>query len=490
MSNESWLSWFLRGILFIAFLVLFAKLFTLQVIKGSYYRSLAEENRIKHEVIPATRGKILARGGQELFGPNFAHVTGYMAKVNDNEVNKVDPNCPEKGVRKSDQLVGRTGLQERYDCVLRGVDGEELIEVNIKGEKLKTLAIKDPIPGKNLYTTIDFDLQNTVADQLKSKGAVIATDVNGQILSFYSFPSFDPNNLKVSLDDPDLPFFNRVIGGLFHPGSVFKPLVILASLGTGAVSENYTYTDTGRIVVNDFSYNNWYFTQYGGVEGTIGLERALARSTDTLFYKIGELTGPDNIAKYANQFGLSEKTGVDIDGEVAGLIPTPKWKLETKKENWFLGNTYHMSIGQGDVATTPIQINNYISAIANDGKICTPHFLVDQKSNCKKLNINKDDINLVKEGMRQVCETGGTGYTFFDFFEKYKTDIACKTGTAQVDGSDNTHAWFTLFSPINIDDGKPQIVLTVLVEEGGEGSKVAGPIARKIMDKWELIQNP
>lgn len=487
VNTQSWLSWFLRGILFLVFILLFAKLFELQIIKGNYYRALAEENRIKHIIIPAPRGKILARGGQELSGPDFAHTTGYLAKVNDKEIGTVDPDCPEKGVRKSQELVGRTGLQERYDCILKGVDGEELVEVNTVGETLRILAKKDPINGSNLKTTIDFDLQKQAALELKDKkGAIIATDIRGQILAFYSAPSFDPLNLSKSLTDKELPFFNRAIGGTFHPGSVFKPLVALAALENGAINKDYNYIDTGQIVVNDFSYTNWYFTQYGRTEGSIDLTRALARSTDTFFYKIGELTGPDKIADMGNKFEVSKKTGIDIDGEVEGLIPTPDWKKKVKKENWFLGNTYHMSIGQGDVALTPIEVNQFIAAIAANGQVCPPHFLLDSSTKCKKIDLKKENFDLVKEGMKKACQDGGTAYTFFDFSKKYNTDIACKTGTAEVGTADTTHAWFTLFSPIE----NPQIVLTVLVENGGEGSKVAGPIARSIMNRWQLIQNP
>lgn len=487
MNNQSWLSWFYRGLATLLFLILFGRLFELQIIKGSYYRNLSEENRIKHESIQSSRGKILARGGEELSGEMSAHITGYLSKVDEKEVGKIDPNCPEKGIRKSQTLVGRTGLLESYDCQLRGVDGENLVEVNIFGEKLRTLATKNPISGQDIVTTIDFKLQEAVYNEMKDKkGAVIATDTDGQILAFFSAPSFNPDDIGKSVNDSRLPLFNRVIGGLFHPGSVFKPLIIMTALETGAISSDYKYLDTGKIDVNNFSYKNWYFTQYGRTEGLIDLTKALARSTDTLFYKVGELTGPDKIAEFAQKFGLDQKTGIDIKGEVGGLIPTPKWKKETKNENWFLGNTYHMSIGQGDVSVTPIEINKYISAIATNGRLCDPHFLIESKSKCKEIGLSEKNYKLVTQGMKMACKDGGTGYTFFDFYKKYGADIACKTGTAEVGENDKTHAWFTLFYPIE----KPEIVLTVLIEEGGEGSKVAGPIARKIMDKWMLIQNP
>jgi penicillin-binding protein 2 len=193
------------------------------------------------------------------------------------------------------------------------------------------------------------------------------------------------------------------------------------------------------------------------------------------------MVGPNAIAKWAKTLGLDRVTGIDLPGEVAGLIPTPEWKKEVKKESWFLGNTYHMSIGQGDVTLTPIEVNTYISAIAGDGNLCKPHFNLEISGNCKKVDISKSNIDLIKEGMKEACRTGGTAYTFFDFSSKNGgQEVACKTGTAEV-GTDGTpHAWFTVFAPAE----NPQIVATVLIEKGGEGSSVAGPIARKIIDYW------
>lgn len=341
----------------------------------------------------------------------------------------------------------------------------------------------------HLKTTIDFNLQSEVADQMKDKkGAAVVTDTKGNILAFYSEPSYDPNLLidrsdsaKIAelLNNPNLPFFNRVIGGTFHPGSVFKPVVALSALEEGAIDGSFTYTDTGVIKVNEFSYSNWYFTEYGRTEGNINLTKAIARSTDTFFYKIGEMVGPDNMAKWATAFGLNKPTGVDLPGEIKGLIPTTSWKKQTIKERWFLGDTYHMAIGQGYVAVTPLELNTYISAIAANGNLCQPRFNQEIPLVCKKLGVTQTNLDLVKEGMKEACTTGGTAYTFFDFSSKYGgTTVACKTGTAEVGTDGDPHAWFTFFAPID----NPEIVTTILIEKGGQGSSVAGPIARKIAD--------
>lgn len=504
-----------------AFLILFAKLTEIQIIKGDYYRNLSEENRIRHIPLPAPRGKITARGGEILAGnveqkrrirfkenggfeitddltgalpdeimSDFkryyaagnmaAHAVGYLTHAADGEVGKVDPECPEKGPLSSGSLVGRTGLEEEYQCSLMGTPGEELIEVNTLGEKIRSLGRRDPVPGQDIKTTISFPLQKEISDYMEAKkGAVIVTSPSGEILAFSSSPSFDPNNISPSLTDQNLPLFNRVISGTFHPGSVFKPLTAIAALEEGVIDKNFRYNDTGAVTVNGFTYATWYFTEFGRTEGEIGLTRAMARSTDTFFYKVGEMVGPAALAKWADTFGLNKRTDIDIPGETAGLIPTPDWKLKVKKEAWFLGNTYNMAIGQGDVAVTPVEINTYISAIANGGVMCAPRFLLSGNSKCKDLNIKKANLDLVKEGMKEVCSDGGTAYTFFDFSAKHSgVSVACKTGTAEVTADGEPHAWFTVFSPSE----KPEIVATVLFEKGGQGSQVAGPVARKIFD--------
>lgn len=533
-SHLSWLSWFLRGLLILLFLILFAKLFEVQVIKGKYYKNLSEENRIKHVEIPAPRGKILARGGEILagnietkkriifneekgfilsddltnasnediiadykryypMGDEFSHALGYLAKAGDDEVGKINPKCPEKKTIRSDSWIGKTGLEEYYECLLSGIPGEEIIEVDSSGNKIRTLGKREPIAGKDLKISIDYGLQSTLAkEMLGKKGAAIVTDTDGKILAFYSYPSFDPNIfitknnsdlISKLLNDSNLPFFNRVIGGTFHPGSVFKPLVSLSALEEGLIDRNFVYNDTGIITVNNYSYTNWYYTENGGTEGSINLVKAIARSTDTFFYTIGQMVGPDAIAKWANYFGLDKVTGIDIGGEIKGLIPTPDWKKQTKNESWFLGNTYHMSIGQGDVAVTPIEINTYIQAIASNGKYCPPHFLFDVPQNfqCKQIKVEQRNIDLVKEGMKAACSTGGTAYTFFDFEKLHNgISVACKTGTAEVSTDGEPHAWFTFFAPAD----KPQIIATILIERGGQGSSVAGPIARKLADYY------
>ncbi|HCR35664.1 hypothetical protein A2130_01080 [Candidatus Woesebacteria bacterium GWC2_33_12] len=475
-KNQSWFSWFLRGVLILGFLVLVGRLVELQIIKGDFYRNLSEGNRIERIKITAPRGKILARGGEVLDGPDFSHIIGYLSETNENEVGKIDPNCIEKGPFKLGQIVGRGGLQERYNCILSGVDGEELVEVNSLGEKIRKIGIKKPIFGQNLKTNIDYNLQKTIAKEMEEKlGSVVATDKKGHVLALFSSPSFDPNDIKKALTDSQLPLFNRSIGGLYHPGSIFKPLIAVAALEDGKIDENFRFNDTGVVTVEsiygNYSYTNWYFTQYGGREGEVDVTRALARSTDTFFYTIGERVGINSLVDWMKKFGLTKLTDIDISGEVLSLVPSPDWKQKTKKEKWFLGNTYHFSIGQGDLAVTPVGIHRADLVVLNGGKLCNLKIIGD--TSCVNLKIKNQNLKLIEEGMKKACTTGGTGYTFFDW--KGST-VLCKTGTAETNEDGKTHAWFVA----SLDD----LVLTVMVEKSGEGSKVAGPIARSIFDDY------
>ena len=459
-----------------------------------------EEGYVKTtDVSGATESELITEWVRDYrLGFRLAHVSGYLGEVKEDEVGKVSAKCPTKGPRKLGSLVGRGGLEEQYNCILVGIDGEELVEVDALGKRVRTLGRKEPIAGDDLTTSIDSGLQLKVVELFEGNtGAVVVSGKDNEILAFYSSPSFDPNSfirgnydeIDEILNDSALPIFNRVSGGTYPPGSTVKPLVAAAALEEKIIDEDYVYEDTGQILIQtdygDFSYKNWYFTSAGGVEGKIGVEKAIARSTDTFFYKLGEMRGIDLLSEWLISFGLNEETGIDLPGEVSGLIPDPEWKLREKGEKWFLGNTYHMSIGQGDVSVTPLALNSAISSLAFGGTYCKPHFVsseFDQNEKCVSLDLKEDNLKQVVDGMIAACSDGGTGYPFFDFKDRHGFDIACKTGTAQITGDKDgdTHAWFTAFAPA--DD--PEIVITVLVERGGEGSYTAAPIAKEIFDHW------
>jgi len=481
----------------IAMGLLVMRLGSLQILQGGKYRVLAEENRVQKITLPAPRGIIFDRSGTKLadnilkndrwervypLGPSAAHVVGYVGETSENEVGLLKSTG---GKYELKDAIGRVGIEQQYESVLRGVNGGRLVEVNSNGSLARELGHKGPISGQDLHLTIDARLQQVAGEALNGKkGAVVASNPKtGEIYVLASGPSYDPLDLGEAVIDNNFPLLNRAIGGVYPPASTFKMITMLAGLTDGKLPKNYTYVDTGIIRVGTFSYTNWFFTQYGGVEGEIGWSRALARSTDTFFYKVGELTGAEDIAKWATNLGLGNKTGIDLPGEVAGLVPTPNWKKKIRHEQWYLGNTYHLAIGQDDILATPLQINNMTSILASGGLKCKPH-LTGKREACDRLEVDADILKIIKDGMLGACSPGGTAFPLFNFVPQ----VACKTGTAEYmrpDGKIGTHAWLTAYAPA--DD--PTISVTALVEAGGEGSRAAAPIVRKILVKYFGVED-
>ena len=513
-------------ILCLSFSLIIARSFELMIIKGGRYYKLARKNRVREISIPAARGKILDRSGKTLaedtvfwkdeegswiskdealnlivkgeiankvllrsypLSEASVHVTGYLGKVNDQEMDSL--RCIEKRMNfSSTDWVGRGGLEEEFDCLLVGREGKKMIELDSQDKLVREIGQIKPKKGDDLQTTIDADLQKEIWDLVSDrKASVVVIEIgSGEVLSLVSSPSFNPNdfgvmanNEKISQwlsDEQGLPFLNRATSGSYHPGSVFKIVTSIAGLEEGKINGSTEVEDIGVLKVGDWEYGNWYWLQYGRKEGMVNLVKALKRSNDIYFYKVGEWVGADNIAKWAKKFGYGEKTGIEIPGETKGLVPSTEWKLEYKGERWFLGNTYHYAIGQGDLLATPIQVTAMTATAANDGIYCQSHLVKGKEPDCRDLEISKINIDLVKIGMVEACSTGGTGYSFFDYLPK----VGCKTGTAEVgDGSGDSHAWFTLFAPAE----NPKIAVTVFIERGGSGADQAGPIAKKIVEK-------
>lgn len=539
--RRGWLVWL--GVM-VGFSVLGMRLASLQLFYGEKYRLLADQNRIQKIKLPAQRGKIIDRNGKELAydiadikdftdlsGNKYtlegwkriypeksttAHVLGYLGEVNETEVGllklsggKYDPK----------DLMGRSGIEAQYEDYLRGVDGGRLVEVDNAGKVARELGRQKPIAGQDLKLTLDVELQKAAEKALGDKlGAVVASNPQtGEILALQSSPSFDPNLLAknyASLSvDSQKPMFNRAIGAIYPPGSTFKMITTTAAIAENKVKPDFVFADEGVIKVNGYSYANWLFTKRGSTEGAIGFARAIQRSTDTFFYKVGELTTPEAIAKWAKIYGLGGKTGIDIPGEVAGLVPDPAWKMKTKGEEWFLGNTFHMAIGQGDVLATPLQINLMTNVIASEGEKCQPHLAKIQNSNsqmtnnnkCPNIQISKQILDIIKKGMVGACSSDGTAFPLFDWNDSSiqskpksmyaeRLDgsplplVACKTGTAEYMGENGkmkTHGWLTAFAPAD----NPQISVTVVMEGGGEGSNVAAPVVRQILAKYFNVED-
>ncbi len=527
ISEKNWKYWLFSIGLVLSFFILLASVLKLSLVQGKYYKELARENKVFESNIPAARGQILDRKGRVVaksiyqyfklegdnkiydeagdfngykfegknlaydlkrsypYGESMAFVTGYVGKVNENDIKSNI--CGDK--LTGDDTVGRGGVEGFGDCQLRGKDGKRLIEVDAKGNYIRELGRQEPTVSADLNLSIDAYWQEKIYQMLDGKKAVviISEPKTGKIINFVSSPSFDPNVFSYNqdgkkigeyLNDKDnFPLLNRVIAAKYHPGSVFKPVMAIAGLESGVINKETLFEDTGILKVGDYSYSNWLWTKSGRTDGMLNIVTAIKRSNDIFFYKLGEALGLERIKTWAQSFGYGKKTGIELTGELDGLVPDEKWKKEAKGENWYLGNTYHLSIGQGDLEVTPLQVNQMTNVIANNGIKCEMSILKDSEVECTDLKIKNNNIAIVLEGMKAACKSGGTAWPLFNF----KTEIACKTGTAEVgDGSNDTHAWLTAFAPA--DD--PQISITVLVERGGEGSDVAAPIVGDILKEW------
>jgi len=422
---------FLRYLLIFVFGFFLVRSADLMLVRGAYLRELADKNRIRRIKIGAARGRILDRNGFELarntvvyldkggkklsrrraleleaagislqkkwireypLAEAAAPITGYLGEVGQEEID--GSSCQvDLG-----ELVGRGGIEQFYNCSLRGSKGEKLVEVNAKGMVVRQLGQKDPVSGDDIYLTIDRHWQEAAWRSLKEglpveaerrRGAVVILDPNSaEILALVSLPSFNPNSftkrrdeekIKQWLNDKGFPFLNRAISGAYHPGSVFKIVTAVAGLEEGKINAGTKIEDTGEIRIGQWRFGNWYWLEYGRKEGLVDIVKAIKRSNDIYFYKTGEWIGVRRLRDWAEKFGFGQSTDIDLPGEISGFLPSPEWKEKTKGEQWFLGNTYHLAIGQGDLTVTPLQVAVETAVIANGGRWCRPHLVKSEK---------------------------------------------------------------------------------------------------------------
>lgn len=433
---------------------------------------------------------------------SLSHLLGYLGKLNQNDLDQLRS----AGYLSSDKL-GKAGLEKIYESYLRGTYGRKKIEVNATGKEQDVLAVEAPIPGKNIILTIDLNAQKKMESLVKATAektgkrkiaAIAMNPQNGEILALVSWPTFDNNDFanginKITyqkyLDDPDLPLFNRTIAGAYPPGSTVKLIVSAAALQEKIIDKNTSVNSVGGIRVGGILFKDW---KPGG-HGNTNVAKAIAWSVNTFFYYVGGGydkfigLGIDRLAKYFNAFGLAQKTNIDLPGENSGFVPTKEWKKKIKGDSWFVGDTYNVSIGQGDMLVTPIQVAEWTAVIANGGVLVTPHLaqkIVDPVT--KKITtltypnknnglVGDNNLQIVRQGMRDCVAYGSC-----KMLGQLTFDAAGKTGTAQWSKNHPTHAWFTSFAPFQ----NPQIVVTVLVEDGGEGATISMPIAKNFLDWW------
>lgn len=552
MPREGAASWWLGAgralifatILFVSFFVLMWRLFDLTIIRGHEFRALADSNRTRELVRHAPRGLLLDRTGkpivsnipqyrligettktiskeegdrlvksglpqgtflevdwrrQYLYPDSLSQVTGYTGELTESELH--DEYYELRDYHAGDK-IGRSGAEAYFEEKLHGRDGRELVEVDAIGNILRVLGRQEEIPGEDITLSVDAALSETAARAFpkSEKGAVVVTKPStGEVLAIYSAPTFSANTFSLGistgeyetlLNNPDRPLFNRVIGGVYPPGSTFKIVLALGGLEEAFVKPDTIVEDNGTITIGQFTFPNWYFTQYGRTEGPVDIVKAIKRSNDIFFYKVGEWLGITKIAQWARIAGIGRTLGIELSGEATGLVPDPTWKaqqfntpsdLAAHNDQWYLGDTYHVAIGQGYLLTTPLQVNAWTNIIASGGKLCRPT-IKKGTEDCKDLGIKKETIKLITTGLEEACAPGGTGWPLFDFKVKnIPVPVACKTGTAEFgDPKNRTHAWFTAFAPVQ----EPELSVTVLVEGAGEGSNVAAPVAKKILEDW------
>lgn len=438
----------------------------------------------------------------------LAHILGYTASVDQEDLEADE----DKNLLPVDK-IGKAGVELQYDHILRGQNGFERTEVNTLGQPVRVLAQTRFKKGQDITLTIDLDVQRRLARELKeqmknarvSRASAVAVDPQtGEVLAMVSLPSYDNNLFARGIShaqfdrlasDPDQPLLNKVISGGYTTGSTIKPVVASAALEEKVVTPDTIIVDSGAIAVTSvyqpgqqFIFRGW---RPGGL-GPMNVRRAIAWSSNIYFYTVGggyggiEGLGVDRLTSYYRQFGLGEPSGIDLPGEIAGRVPDREWKLANKNEDWFVGDSYNISIGQGDLLVSPLQLTLADMAIANGGYLLKPQILlkigdetVARRQIRREVPVAKQNIQIVREGMRQVLTDGTTCECTF---ASVPVKVAGKSGTAQTTSNDERrpHAWFTAFAPYE----KPQIMITAMLEEGSGGSLYAAPAIAGAMNTF------
>lgn len=453
----------------------------------------------------------------------FSHVLGYDGIVSREELSQLAAQLYE-----SSDFTGKTGIELTYENYLRGTNGQQQVEVDALGKPVKVVGTIDPKPGNSLELNIDKGLQEQLYNSFKRRsgsprGAAIALNPkNGEVLALLSIPGFDNNLFARGISqtdyqeltgDKNLPLFNRAIAGTYPPGSTIKITAAVAALQEQVVDEHTVIVDRGSLVIPNQFDPSKTFIFYGWNRAGLGsmtIRSAIAKSSDIYFYTVAggyissdvEGLGPEKLASYYRKFGMGSATGIDLQGEKPGLVADPAWKAESYKgdaiqSKWYLGDTYHIGIGQGDMLATPIQVAEWTAVIAAGGVGYRPTILRRVADSSGKTMFQPQpqviiqkfasgqNIKIVQEAMEETVKSG-SGVQLASL----PVCAAGKTGTSQFDAADpkRTHAWFTVYAPCN----DPQIVLTVLAEAGGEGHAVAVPIAKDVLLWWarNRLNNP
>jgi penicillin-binding protein 2 len=517
---------FFLGVFFIFFIIFFSsRLSFLQIKKGADYLKRSENNTLEKQIIFADRGIIYDRNMKELAwnkkdgvnnenapdisnystrtykSPGFSHLLGYV-------------NYPQKdssGNYWQTEFIGKDGLEKMYSDNLKGINGSKVVETDVSKKVYSENIVNAPIHGAPLVTTIDARIQGELFRLIKnlseshsfSGGAGILINIeNGEILTLTSFPEYNGEVLSLGEDraiiknyftDKRKVFMDRTIGGLYTPGSIVKPFFALGALNEGIINPNKKILSTGSISIPNpyFPGQKTVFKDWKA-HGWTDMGQAIAVSSDVYFYTIGggfegqKGIGISNIEKYSSLFGIGQKTGVDLPDEKSGVIPSPEWKAKNfKGDIWRIGDTYHTAIGQYGFQVTPLEMARATSAIANNGKLVSPHLILGdtiKENENTTIDLNKDYFYIVKDGMRQ-CVTYGTAVSLNVPYVK----VAAKTGTAQLGVAKNkVNSWIVGFFPYE----NPKYAFTIMMEAGPSTNGVgASSIMRQLLD-WMSINTP
>ncbi len=431
----------------------------------------------------------------------FGHLLGYVAQISEDQYKN------NSGRYNLNDLIGKTGLEKTYDDVLRGVTGKREVEVAPSGTELKIYTENKAIPGQDFYLSVDADLQELAFTALARaaaprgiSGSVVVTEVqSGQILALTSYPSFNPNVFTIKRDNKIIknllsnssrPLFNRVLQATYPPGSTIKPIIAAGALQENVITPSTTFLSTGGVQLGNRFFADW---KPGG-HGRVNVIQAIAESVNTFFYLTGggnnerEGLGVNRITSYLKQFKFNEAPQIDLPQVEAGVVPSPEWKQKTLNDRWFLGDTYNISIGQGNLLVTPLELLKSYVALLNNGKLINFKISDDKKNNLSAtddknyptVNLRPEVFEVVRQGMRQTVVSGSARS-----LNTLPIAVAGKTGTAQAGTGKMPHAWFAGYAPYD----KPEIALVVMLENGGEGSSVAVPIAREIFSWYAANQS-
>jgi penicillin-binding protein 2 len=452
------------------------------------------------------------------FAELASHVLGYMGRINQEDQARLEQEGLDANYRGTD-FIGKAGIEASYQQELHGTTGFEQVEIDAAGRPIRTLSRTPSQPGNNVTLTLDLRLQQVIEAALGDRrGAVVALDPsNGAVLAFVSRPGFDPNQFVDGIDpqywaelnnSPDRPLYNRVIAGTYPPGSTFKPFMALAALHLGKRTARSTIDDPGYFY---FGGRRFRDSKPGG-HGIVDLHKSIVVSSDVYYYMLAHDLGIDAIADFMRHLGLGARTGIDLQGEVTGVLPSPEWKMKRfsrpELQRWYPGETISIGIGQGYNSYTPIQLALAVATLANGGTVYKPHLVshIDDPRTRERRTVEPqvvhrlptrpEHIEFVKRAMGGVNKEG----TGSRAFAGAPYTSGGKTGTAQVIAIKQNekydekkvaerhrdHSWFIVFAPLD----KPRIAAAILVENGGFGARAAAPIARTMLDYYLLGKLP